>query len=203
MMQIDGRDVSRETIERLTTYATLLEKWSPKINLVSRASLAHLWDRHIVDSAQIYDLAPHPVNHWVDLGSGGGFPGLVIAILAQEFNSPTQLTLIESDARKCAFLRTVIRETGAPATVISKRIEDVEPLGAKVISARALANLPALLDLAVRHTGPDAMLLFPKGTTWRQELDQAQMTWRFETEIVKSKTETGPVILKLSGASRV
>ena len=101
-------DVSRETIERLKTYEALLRKWTQKINLVARSTLDDLWARHFVDSAQIYRLAPHPVGHWADLGSGGGFPGLVIAIMAMEHQSPARVTLVESDSRKCAFLRTVI-----------------------------------------------------------------------------------------------
>ena len=196
-------DVSRETLDRLEHFADLLLKWNPRINLVSRSTLDDLWARHIIDSAQIYELAPHPVTHWVDLGAGGGFPGLVLAILGMESGSPKKVTLVESDVRKCAFLRTVIRETGAPAQVINDRIENVPGLEADVLSARALADLPKLLAFTERHLSPGGMALFPKGASWEKELQEAQSQWNFEYRVVKSKTEDGPAILAITGVSRV
>lgn len=196
-------NVSRETNERLQIYADLLRKWNPSINLVSKSSLNALWTRHILDSAQIYEMASHPINHWVDLGSGGGFPGLVIAIMAIEAQSPTRVTLVESDARKSTFLRTVIRETGAPAEVITERVENVPSLQADLISARALASLTVLLGFTAMHLKPDGNGLFPKGETWEKELVDAQTTWRFDHQVVNSKTDVGPVILRISGVSRV
>ena len=195
-------DVSRETSERLAHYAALLRKWNPRINLVAKSTLDDLETRHFADSAQIHAFAPHPVDHWADLGAGGGFPGLVIAILAMETGSPAKTTLVESDMRKSTFLRTVIRETGAPAEVITARIEETAPLGANVLSARALADLPALLSMAERHLAPGGTCLFPKGKNWQAELDAAQSVWRFTHEAVKSETETGPVILRIQGVSR-
>jgi len=195
-------DVSRETRERLTTYATLVEKWTPRINLVSRASLPHLHARHFEDSAQLHALASHPVDHWADLGSGGGFPGLVIAILALETGSPARVTLVESDARKSAFLRTVIRETGAAATVVTERIEATAPLAADIVSARALADLSGLLGFADRHLAPDGTALFPKGATWQQELIEAQSKWQFVSGVDKSVTDPAAVILRVTGVSR-
>lgn len=194
-------NVSRETAERLDLYSALLQKWNPRINLVSRASLTEHRTRHFADSAQLYDLADHPVGHWADLGSGGGFPGLIIAILAQETGSPVRVTLVESDARKAAFLTTVIRETGARAEVLTGRIEDIAPLGADIVSARALADLPTLVSYAARHLAPGGVALFPKGQTWEEELEAAQSAWHFTSRVVKSKTETGPVILHLRGLS--
>lgn len=196
------RDVSRETEERLSHYAALLKKWSPRINLVSRASLPHLRSRHFEDSAQLHALPAHPVGHWVDLGSGGGFPGLVIAILAQETGSPVRVTLVESDARKSAFLRTVIRETDLEATVRTERIETTAPLAADVLSARALADLSTLLGFAARHLGPDGTALFPKGATWQQELAEAQSKWQFSSCVDTSVTDPAAVILRVTGVSR-
>lgn len=195
-------NVSRETSERLRIYAALIEKWTPRINLISRASLPHLHTRHFADSAQLHALAPHPIAHWVDLGSGGGFPGLVIAILAQETGSPAQVTLVESDARKSAFLRTVIRETGVNATVITERIEAAEPLQADVLSARALADLSVLLGHAEQHLAPGGTALFPKGASWRKELTEAQSKWQFVSRIDTSKTDPEAVILRVTGVSR-
>ena len=197
-----GRNVSRETKDRLSHYAGLLEKWNPRINLVSRSSIAHLRDRHFEDSAQLYALASHPVDHWADLGSGGGFPGLVIAILAQETGSPARVTLVESDARKSAFLRTVIRETGVAATVRTERVEATHPLNADILSARALADLSTLLGFAAHHLAPTGTALFPKGATWRQEAVEAQSKWQFSYEVVTSETDPAAVILRVTGVSR-
>lgn len=196
------RDVSRETMERFEAYANLLQKWNPRINLVSKSTLPDLWTRHFEDSAQLFDLAP-PVDHWVDLGSGGGFPGLVIAILATEFATPKQITLVESDTRKATFLRQVLRETGANGQVISKRIEDIAPLQADVLSARALADLPTLCTFADQHLRPDGIALFPKGARWQEELDAARESWHFDCKSYPSVTEPSAVILKMKGLSRV
>ncbi|KZY37914.1 16S rRNA (guanine(527)-N(7))-methyltransferase RsmG [Roseovarius sp. HI0049] len=196
-------DVSRETMERLTIYADLLTKWNPRINLVAKSTLGDLWRRHFVDSAQVYNLAIHPVRHWVDMGSGGGFPGLVIAILAIERDSPTRVTLVESDVRKCSFLRTVIRETDAPATVVNDRVEAISPLSCDVLSARALAKLTTLLIYVERHLHPSGVALFPKGETWKKEIVEAEQTWKFDHQVAKSQTEEGPVILSIAGVSRV
>lgn len=195
--------VSRETNDRLSLYADLLLKWTPRINLVSRSSVDDLWNRHIVDSAQISDLAPHPVAHWADLGSGGGFPGLVVAILAAEGESPGRITLVESDQRKCAFLRTVLRETGVTATVLSERIEDLPRLDADVLSARALTDLDGLLAYCSRHLAPGGTAIFPKGASWKKELEAAQRKWRFESRIDKSRTDAQSVILTITGVARV
>lgn len=196
-------NVSRETSDRLKKLADLLCKWNPKINLVSKTTLPDLWERHIYDSAQVFQCADHPVDHWVDIGSGGGFPGLVIAIMAAETNSPTKLTMIESDQRKCAFLRTVLRETGVTATVITKRIEQAEPQNASILSARALADLDLLFSFAERHLSETGTALFPKGATWEKELRKAEESWSFNHEVITSKTEAEAVILKVGEIRRV
>lgn len=196
-------NVSRETAERLDVYSALLHKWNPRINLVSRASLDQHGTRHFADSAQLYDLAEHPVGHWADLGSGGGFPGLVIAILAAETGTPLRVTLVESDLRKATFLATVIRETGVRAEVLTDRIEEIAPLRADIVSARALADLTTLLGFAARHLADGGSALFPKGQSWQEELRQAQSAWQFTARIATSKTDTGSVILNVRGISRV
>lgn len=128
-------DVSRETLERLEHYQALLKKWTRKINLVSPETVAEAEMRHFRDSAQLFQHVRNAPARWVDLGSGGGFPGLVIAILAAGDSWETKFTLIESDQRKAAFLRTVSRETSVPVEVVSKRIEEVPPCVAEVVSA--------------------------------------------------------------------
>lgn len=203
MSNARGLDVSRETLERLEIYEALLRKWNPRINLVAKSTLDQIWMRHIADSAQIYQFAKHPVKHWADLGSGAGFPGLVIALMSIDSGSPQRVTLVESDARKCTFLRTVVRETGATADVINARIEEIEPLMADILSARALADLSRLLEFAAVHLAENGTALFLKGVSWKKELEKAQSKWKFEHRVDKSKTEDGPVILSITGVARV
>ena len=195
-------DVSRETIERLDVFVALLIKWNPKINLVSKRSLDDLWNRHFVDSAQLFDLMPES-GPWLDIGSGGGFPGLVVAILKANQKNTQPVTLIESDQRKGAFLRTVARETGVACTVLSKRIETVEPQNAQVLSARALAELPELLQFAERHLASDGTALFPKGANWKKEVERARAQWSFDLVPITSWTEPEAAILQIKGVSRV
>ncbi|MGV6804784.1 MAG: 16S rRNA (guanine(527)-N(7))-methyltransferase RsmG [Ruegeria sp.] len=194
-------NVSRETFERLEAFVYLLKKWNPKINLVSRNTLSEVWFRHVQDSVQVFRLVD-PKPHWVDLGSGGGFPGLVCAILGAEASPNTKFTLVESDQRKSAFLRTVIRETAVNCSVISRRIEAVEPLNADILSARALSDLSRLLFFCDRHLRKDGVAVFPKGATWKKEMFTAQQEWNFTTETANSLTDPQAVILKIKGVSR-
>ncbi|WP_170335772.1 16S rRNA (guanine(527)-N(7))-methyltransferase RsmG [Ruegeria arenilitoris] len=198
---LERLDVSRETLDRLSIYVDLVARWNPKINLVSRKSLEDIWDRHILDSVQVFRLADK-VDRWVDLGSGGGFPGMVCAIMAIETSPETRFTFVESDQRKSAFLRTVSRECGANCKVISKRIEAVEPLNADILSARALADLRQLMSFCDRHLGENGTALFPKGAIWKKELSDAREEWNFEAEPITSLTEPQAVILKIKGVSR-
>jgi 16S rRNA (guanine527-N7)-methyltransferase len=197
-----GLDVSRETIERLEHYLTMLEKWNPAINLVSKSTITNAWSRHFKDSIQLYQHAPKGWSHWADLGSGGGFPGAVIAILANEITPSAQVTLVESDQRKAAFLRSVLRETEASGTVAAKRIEIAEPLAADVISARALAGLTTLLGFAERHGTNEATYLFPKGINWEKELRIAQESWKFTYCAITSETDPNATILKIGDLAR-
>ncbi len=195
-------DVSRETRERLQVFAAVLQKWNPRINLVSRSSLDALWDRHILDSIQVFRSVKR-WSSWVDMGSGGGFPGLIVAILAAEETPQGNVTLIESDQRKSAFLRTAARECGVTCRILPERIERIPPLNSDVVSARALASLTQLLDYAHIHLSDQGTALFPKGVSWQKELDQARQKWQFEAEVITSRTEPGAVILKIKEVSRV
>jgi 16S rRNA (guanine527-N7)-methyltransferase len=199
---VDAYDVSRETSERLQIYADLLEKWNPRINLVSKGTLGDLWTRHFRDSAQLLRLAPAEAGHWCDLGSGGGFPGTVIAILAQEHVPALAVTLVESDKRKATFLRTVARECGVSVTVIAERIEQITPQRSDVVSARALAGLPQLLGFAHRHLAPGGTALFPKGARHEQVSAESLALWQFRCETFPSETDPDAVILRISELSR-
>jgi len=194
-------NVSRETFDKLEAFAELVRKWNPKINLVSKNSLDDLWQRHILDSVQVFELAQGS-GHWVDLGSGGGFPGIVVAILNQEVQN-FRITMVESDQRKCAFLRTAIRELGLTASVQSERIEKLDGLEADVLSARALADLTQLLDFAELHLNSDGTALFPKGQNWQREDSDAKQVWSYALEAVESKTSPAAAILKIKDIARV
>lgn len=195
--------VSRETGERFNTYAALLQKWNPSINLVSKSTLPNLWTRHFLDSAQVLDVADPNSGLWVDLGTGGGFPGLVVAILAAEKAPLLRIVCVESDLRKATFLRSVARETGLQTKVISERIEEVEPLGADYLSARALAPLPKLLPFAKRHLAPSGVALFLKGMGREAEIAESLETWSFRIDTYPSKTDPSAAILKLGDIERV
>lgn len=196
-------DVSRETRSRLETYESLLRKWNPAINLVAKSTLGDLWTRHFRDSAQLFDICPAGAPRWADLGSGGGFPGLVVAILAAERAPDLAVTLVESDVRKAAFLSTVARETELNVRVLADRIEAVPPLAADVLSARALAPLPQLLAFAERHLAPGGTALLPKGANHAAEIAEALATWRFDLQKHPSQTDSQAVILEVTGIAHV
>lgn len=196
------RDVSRETEERFEVFAHLLSVWTRKINLIAPSTVTEITDRHIEDSRQIYPLAPSGWRRWADLGSGGGLPGLVIAILATEDRNQREVILVESDARKCAFLRTVLRETETRATIINERIENTDALKADVVSARALGSLTDLLGYADQHMSTDGCALFPKGQKADQEVDEALERWTFACEKHASRTDKNGVILKIGDLKR-
>ncbi len=189
--------VSRETLARLEAYVELLVRWAARINLVGRNTLTDLWRRHILDSAQLQPLVPEAARSLIDLGSGAGFPGLVLAILGIG-----GVELVEADSRKAAFLREAIRITGAPATVRACRITAVPPHAVDVVTARALAPLDRLLDLAAPFIGPDTVCLFPKGEHVVEELTLARKGWTMTSVMRDSIADPRGVVLCLKGVAR-
>lgn len=188
-------NVSRET-ELLARYANLIRRWNPAVNLVSPASLNNLEQRHISDSLQLARLPAIVGKDWVDLGSGGGLPGLVVAIAHPD----TAVTLVESDLRKASFLRTAIRELGlANTNVIASRIEGLDRLDAANVSARALAPLPLLLSYVARHIHQNGTAWLMKGRNWRSELAEAQKDWAFDLKVHNSETDADAVIMEVTG----
>jgi 16S rRNA (guanine527-N7)-methyltransferase len=183
-------DVSRETIDQLKIYASLLGQWQPRINLVANATLADVWHRHLADSAQIVRLAPS-AKSWLDLGSGAGFPGLVVAIMMKPVG--TRVTLVESDKRKCAFLAEVARQTGVAVEIRPARIEQTATQGmlgqVDVVSARALAPLARLIPLSLPFFRDDTVGIFPKGRGAESEVAEALAAWTFDVEMVPSLTD--------------
>lgn len=190
--------VSRETVERLDRYAETLARWSKAKNLVGPDTLAHLWVRHIADSVQAQACLPG-ARRWADLGSGAGLPGLVIAILLAAEAGAT-VDLVESNGRKCGFLRAAQRETGARATVRCMRIEDYAanpPADIEAVSARALAPLDRLIALAYPLLAAGAVGVFHKGQDVERELTEASRCWTFTHELVPSRTQAGAAIVIL------
>lgn len=188
--------VSRETLDALVTYAALLEKWQKRINLVGPRTVADLWSRHFLDSAQLVSLIPPGAKRLVDLGSGAGFPGLVLCIL-----TGLETHLIESDTRKCAFLREAGRAAGVSSrlTVHARRAESIELPPADVISARALAPLPDLLALAAPFWGAETQGLFLKGKRYEEELTAAKYGWYINYSTIPSRVDPESVILSITG----
>ena len=199
---LDNLLVSRETLEHLEHYETLVKRWSKSINLISTASVNTMWNRHILDSAQLYLNLPQKCRVWLDLGSGAGFPGLVISVLAKQFYPALHVYLVESDKRKSVFLKTVIRELLLDATVINDRIESADVPKADVVSARALTSLTGLLAYAYPHIKEGGCCLFLKGKNWEKEVIAAQKQWSFDLKINNSITQKGAVTLELGGISR-
>ncbi len=200
----DRNDVSRETYGRIDTYCALLLRWNARINLVGRGDTARLRARHVEDSLQLLALMPDGLAQGfggeggaaqaVDLGSGGGFPGMVLAIA-----SGVGFVLVEADGRKAAFLREAARLVDAPVRVLAARIEAVAPQGAVLVTARALAPLPRLLPLVARHLAPGGVALLPKGADADRELTEAAADWHMDVMRHQSRTESDGTILQVSG----
>jgi 16S rRNA (guanine527-N7)-methyltransferase len=189
--------VSRETLSRLEAYAYLLVRWSARINLVGRDTLPDLWRRHMLDSAQLCPLVPANAQSVIDLGSGAGFPGLVLAILGAP-----GVELVEADSRKAAFLREAARVTAAEVTIRPVRIAAVPPHRVDVVTARALAPLDKLLELAEPFIGPDTICLFPKGEKAAQELTLARKDWTMTASMHHSIADPRGVVLCLQRVAR-
>jgi 16S rRNA (guanine527-N7)-methyltransferase len=182
--------VSRETLARLERFAAVLLAWQRRTNLIAASTESNLWTRHIADSLQLLPLAPD-ARIWVDLGSGGGFPGVAIACALAD-TTGAQVHLVESNGKKAAFLREAVRAAGVPATVHAVRIEDFvvnEPLIIDVVTARALAPLPQLLGMAYPLLKKGAVGLFPKGQDVAVELTEAAKCWSIQAQLVPSRTD--------------
>jgi 16S rRNA (guanine527-N7)-methyltransferase len=197
--------VSRETMDRLAAYAALLERWQQRINLVAADSLTDLWRRHMLDSAQLLPLVATPPatppRVILDVGSGAGFPGLVLAIMGLP-----GVHLVEADARKCAFLREASRVAGLvldrDVFIRNRRLEAVPPFAADVVTGRAVAPLDALLRLTGPFRRPSTISLFHKGIRAGEELTEAAKTWRMKVERIPSRSDPSGTILRLTEVER-
>lgn len=195
-------NVSRETESRLTLYAERLYEWNQRINLLSPTDMKALWPRHIVDCAQLLNIAP-PGATWLDIGSGAGLPGMVVALLLQEFGGG-HVHLVESNRKKAAFLLQIQAETGAPVTVHSKRVQELPEKMPQihVVTARAVAALPGLLEMAEPWLTSGARSFFQKGRDYQAELEQCRDAWSFALVEHQSRTDHEAVILEISELGR-
>lgn len=193
----EAASVSRETLEGLRRYADLLVKWNRRINLVGRGTLADLWQRHMLDSAQLFPLIREPAAPVVDLGSGAGIPGLVLAAMGA-----ADVHLIEADKRKCAFLGEAARTLNVSVTIHAARIEDVPSFVAGTVVSRAVAPLPRLLYLGEKFCGKHSILLFLTGRRVDRELTRARKEWNMQLDEIPSRTNPHGKILRLEAISR-
>lgn len=202
-------DVSRETQRHFQAYIRLLRQWQKKMNLVAPSTMDAVWERHIADSVQTFCLAPF-ARHWIDIGSGAGFPGLVSAILmADKADMQGSIHLIESVGKKCAFMNAVgrdidLKSAGVELHIHRGRIEHVLPQldAPDVISARALAPLPTLMDMSQIYLNKETIGLFSKGQDFATELELAQKQWDFDVEIHTSQFQDKSVILEISNLAK-
>ena len=194
-------NVSRETLTAFSTWNDILKTWNKRINLVAPGEIDSFWHRHAFDSWQLTTYLPPTWNRIVDLGSGGGFPGIALGIFAKQ-RGQGEVHLVESIGKKATFLKTVSRNLSLPVQVHGERVEALDPLEADVITARAFAPLPRLLAYATPHLKPGGVLILPKGEKAEAEIAEARTDWIFDVESFKSLTSDSATILRLSGLER-
>lgn len=195
--------VSRETLERLKAYEASLHEWQKKFNLVSNASLEDAWNRHFLDSMQLFNFIPKTARTLCDFGSGAGFPGMVLAIMAKEKTPYLKVSLIESIRKKTLYLNEVNKITEANAVIINDRIENIPPQSFDVITSRAMASLKDLLNYTKKFFGKNTVCIFPKGKSYAEEIAEAEKFWKFDCKIVSSEMSSEGVILIITNLSAI
>lgn len=195
--------VSRETLERLKAYEASLHEWQKKFNLVSNASLEDAWNRHFLDSMQLFNFIPKTARNLCDFGSGAGFPGMVLAIMAKEKTPYLKVSLIESIKKKTLYLNEVNNITEANAVIINDRIENIPPQSFDVITSRAMASLKDLLSYTKKFFGKNTVCIFPKGKSYAEEIAEAEKFWKFDCKIVPSEMSSEGVILIITNLSAI
>lgn len=196
---MDTYNVSRETFERLKTYEASLREWQKKFNLVSNASLEDAWNRHFLDSVQLFKYIPSSAKNIADFGSGAGFPGMVLAIIAAEKTPYLNFFLVESIAKKTLYLNEVKNRTGINnVKIINDRIENVKIPSVDVITSRAMCSLKELLSYAARFSSKNTLCIFPKGKKYKEEIAEAQKSWTFNYEVAPSEQSNEGAILLIT-----
>lgn len=197
--ELSHYNVSRETIAKLQQFAELLKEWNQKMNLVSRNSIDVLWERHILDSAQLIEYIPLTTKKLLDIGSGAGFPGIVLAILMQEKIPQARITLVESITKKTLYLKDVCEHLKlSNVRVENTRVENLQISAPDVITARAVAALDILCGYMAKISGANTESLFLKGQSYKEEIAVAQKQWRFDLDVLPNKYSEDGVILKIS-----
>ena len=194
---VKSLDVSRETLNGFYEYEALLSKWNKKINLVSKSTLVDIWERHFLDSGQIIKHVEASGKRWVDVGSGAGFPGLVVALLLRDRKIACDLVLVEKNPKKGFFLNEVIRKLNLSVEVVNDNIDTLEPLNADILTARAFSELKNLIEIAFRHRKKEGICLFLKGENYRIELDKTLNYWFFDYDIVDSLSSSSGKIIRV------
>ena len=200
----EKNNVSRETIDKLKSYEASLKEWQQKFNLVSNTSLEDAWNRHFLDSMQLFELLPENAKVLFDFGSGAGFPGMVLAVMAAEKTPYLKINLVESIKKKTLYLNEVKTILGLTnVTVINDRIENVKTQIADVITSRAMTSLNSLIGYSIRFCGKQTKCIFPKGKSHLEEIAEAKKSWKFDLEILKSTQSEEGVILVLTNISKI
>jgi len=194
---VKSLNVSRETLNGFYEYETLLSKWNEKINLVSKNTLVDIWERHFLDSGQIIKHVEASGKRWVDVGSGAGFPGLVVALLLRDRKIDCDLVVVEKNPKKVFFLNEVIRKLNLSVEVVNDNIDNLEPLNADILTARAFSELKNLIEIAFRHRKKEGICLFLKGENYRIELDKTLNYWFFDYDIVDSLSSSSGKIIRV------
>ena len=189
--------VSRETCDLLRLYYDMLVSWNKKINLVSRKSIKTTWNRHFLDSAQLWLYLPQKANKWLDFGSGAGFPGLVIAFISKELKPDLKIVLVEKNKKKALFLNEVVNKIGLNVEILSNNVELIRPQRADVITSRAFGKLDHLLKISYKHQNKDTTALFPKGISFTEEIIISKKKWSYELERIKNIIDSNSFILKI------
>ena len=196
-------NVSRETFNRLKIYEASLKEWQNKFNLVSNKSLEDAWNRHFLDSAQLIKYIPENAKKLYDLGSGAGFPGMVLAVIAAEKMPNLKVSLIESIKKKTLYLNTVQKLCNVKVSIINDRIENLSLKDADVITSRAMCNLADLLKYSYKLANKNTIMIFPKGKTYQEEIERAQKAWKFNCQIEANEVSAEGVILVISNLSPI
>lgn len=195
-------NVSRGTIQQLEDYEESLQEWQQMMNLVSNASLNNAWERHFEDSVQLFDLLPSDAKTLFDFGSGAGFPGMVLAIMAKELLPNLQVNLVESTKKKTLYLKHVADLTNTNVNICNDRIENIKSQKADVITSRAMSSLNDLLNYSEPFCKNNTVLIFPKGKKHQEEIDEAKRKWNFNIEIYASNSSDEGAILLITNLKR-
>ena len=202
--ELQKYNVSRETIQKLNDFVEILREWNEKMNLVSKNSLENVWERHVFDSLQLIEYLPAETKNLVDIGSGAGFPGIVLAIVMQEKFPAAKITLVESITKKTVYLNDVCQKLGLANTKIeNNRVENIVFKSVDVITARAVAALDILCGYVYKIGGKNTEMLFLKGQTYTREDMVARQKWRYEANVYPNKYAEGGVVMKLRNLRKI